>query len=200
MYKQSILFTFMTLCFTALIFSNTATAEEDEFGNTNRPQYIITVTHDGETLGDILIETFPEVAPEHCRNFDSLVAIKFFDGTAFHRVVPGFVIQGGDPNSKNKPKETWGMGDPTQRTIPLEPSEHHHVRGILSMARTPEPNSATSQFFICLDATPNLDGKYSIFGRVLGEESMEVVDKIVDVPRTGQSPDNKVEMSIVKKK
>ncbi|MDW7997398.1 MAG: peptidylprolyl isomerase, partial [Bacteroidota bacterium] len=85
-----------------------------------RPRYAITVTHSGRSIGEILVELFPEVAPLHCVNFDSLVSIGFYDGTAFHRIVPGFVIQGGDPNSKTKPRETWGFGDPLQRRIPAE--------------------------------------------------------------------------------
>jgi peptidyl-prolyl cis-trans isomerase B (cyclophilin B) len=162
------------------------------------PQYIITVTQKGEKMGDIVLELFPDVAPKHCHNFDSLVAIKFFDGTAFHRVIPGFMIQGGDPNSKNKPKSTWGGGDPSQTTVPAEFSKLHHERGTLSAARTPDPNSATSQFFICVTSVPHLDGQYSIYGKVL--TGMEVVDKVVNAPRDSKdNPNDKIEMKIVKK-
>src|SRR5262245_54833622 len=115
-----------------------------------KPQYLITVTRGGQPLGQITIETFPDIAPKPSANFDSLVSIKFYDSTAFHRVIPGFVIQGGDPNSKNKPRSTWGYGDPSQRTVPAEFTRLSHTRGMMSAARATDPNSATSQFFICV--------------------------------------------------
>ncbi len=166
-------------------------------------QYIISVKQGSKFLGDIKIELFPDVAPKHVRNFDSLVSIGFYDGTAFHRIVKGFMIQGGDPNSRNKPKEEWGMGDPTQTKIPAEFSDLEHTAGIISAARTNDPNSATSQFFICTGDAPWLDGKYTIFGRVI--EGMNVVKEIEDVqlerqPRMNEvsSPVEKVEMTIKK--
>src|SRR6056297_2129498 len=90
------------------------------------PQYLMTVTQSGEELGKIKLELFPETAPKHVANFDSLVSVNFYDGTAFHRVIPGFMIQGGDPNSKDKPKNTWGMGDPSQKKVPAESSNIKH--------------------------------------------------------------------------
>jgi peptidyl-prolyl cis-trans isomerase B (cyclophilin B) len=161
------------------------------------PQYKITVTHGGEPMGEIIVETFPEVAPKHARNFDSLVSIGFYDGTAFHRVIPGFMIQGGDPNSKNKPKSKWGFGDPSQRKIPAEFNDIHHGRGILSAARSQNPNSATSQFFIMVDDASQLDNKYTVYGQVL--EGMATVDEIVGLPRDSRNnPQKKVEMQIVR--
>jgi len=160
-----------------------------------RPRYAITVTHGGTPMGEIVVELFPEVAPLHVANFDSLVRIGFYDGTAFHRVVPGFVIQGGDPNSKDKPRETWGYGDPSQRRIPAEFNDRPHKRGTVSAARAADPNSATSQFFICLVDLPQLDGKYTVFGQVVS--GMEVVDAIAAVPRDARdNPLQKVEMRI----
>lgn len=162
-----------------------------------RSQYKITVTQKGKTLGSLIIELFPDVAPKHVANFDSLVAIGFYNGTAFHRVIPGFMIQGGDPNSKTKPREQWGFGDPSQRRIPAEFSKIAHKRGIVSAARAADPNSATSQFFICVADAPWLDGQYTVFGRVL--EGMDVADMIVNVPRDQRdNPVDKVEMTIVK--
>lgn len=162
------------------------------------PRYRVSVTHGEILLGDIVLELFPDIAPQHVRNFDSLVAIKFYDGTAFHRVIPGFVIQGGDPNSRDKPRDTWGFGEPGQRQIPAEFNSKSHVRGILSAARLPnDPNSATSQFFICVANTVQLDGQYSIYGQVL--EGMEVADAIVNVARDNRNnPLEKVEVTIVK--
>jgi len=163
------------------------------------PQYVISVTQEGKKLGDMIIELFPEAAPKHCANFDSLVNIKFYDGTAFHRVIPDFMIQGGDPNTRSN-KGNWGSGDPTQKTVPAEFSQTlSHVRGIISAARTPDPNSATSQFFICVGNPTFLDKQYSIFGKVLS--GMDVADKIVNTPRdvaAGDRPLQKVEMTIKK--
>lgn len=162
-----------------------------------RPKYKITVTQKGKTLGSMIIELFPDVAPKHVANFDSLVSIGFYNGTAFHRVIPGFVIQGGDPNSKTKPREQWGYGDPSQKRIPAEFNSIAHRRGIISAARTSDPNSATSQFFICLADLPHLDRQYTVFGRVL--EGMEVADAIANLPRDQRdNPIDKVEMTIVK--
>ena len=161
------------------------------------PQYIISVKQGNTEFGDIVVELFPDVAPKHCHNFDSLVAIKFYDGTAFHRVIPGFMIQGGDPNSKDKPKSTWGMGDPSQTRVPAEFSNLPHERGTLSAARTMDPNSATSQFFICVAPASYLNGKYTVYGKVVS--GMDVVDKIVNVPCDDTSPKVKVEMKIRKK-
>ncbi len=188
----------IAVCASALVLLEIACASgptRAKVASAERPRYLITVTHGGASLGTILIELFPEVAPLHCANFDSLVQIGFYDGTAFHRVVPGFVIQGGDPNSKDKPRETWGYGDPSQRRIPAEFNHLSHKRGIVSAARAADPNSATSQFFICLVDLPQLDGKYTVFGQVL--EGMEVVDTIARLPRDSRdNPLQKVEMRI----
>ena len=187
--------------FFALAFSSSEA--EDKVPGKDRPKYEITVTQNGQELGTILIETFPDVAPKHARNFDSLVSVGFYDGTAFHRVIPGFMIQGGDPNSKDKPKEKWGFGAPGQTTVPAEFSNLKHKRGIISAARSANPNSATSQFFIMHGDAPQLDGQYSIYGQVL--EGLDVVDKIVNVPteklagrQEKSTPVDKVEMTIKK--
>lgn len=160
--------------------------------------YSIIVTHGSKPLGVIQIELYPEAAPKHCHNFDSLVSIQFYDKTAFHRVIPGFMIQGGDPNSKDKPINTWGYGDPSQTTVPAEFSSLKHVRGILSAARATDINSATSQFFICVATASHLDGKYSIYGNVVS--GLNIVDSIVNVPRnmSSNNPLEKVEMYITK--
>mgnify|MGYP006285820319 CR=1 FL=1 len=197
-----IMMTLMT--FTVVNCSNSKEEKGEKMGDdakqekVERPEYVISVTHGGEPMGEITIETFPDVAPKHAHNFDSLVTIGFYDGTAFHRVIPGFMIQGGDPNSKNKPRDRWGFGDPSQTTVPAEFSNLKHERGIISAARSQDPNSATSQFFIMVKDSPHLDGQYSIYGQVL--EGMNVVDEIVAVPRDGRdNPKKKVEMKIRKK-
>jgi cyclophilin family peptidyl-prolyl cis-trans isomerase len=173
----------------------------------NRPQYSITVTHGGRPLGSFTVEIYKDLAPKHAANFDSLVSVKFYDGTAFHRIIPGFMLQGGDPNSRptsGKAKQFWGMGEPGQRTVPAEFSQTlHHEPGVLSAARTMDPNSATSQFFVCHGLAPHLDGQYSIFGRVVS--GMEIVDQIARIPCEAggdgavSSPLEKVEMTIAKK-
>jgi cyclophilin family peptidyl-prolyl cis-trans isomerase len=190
----------INLLVVALMFAMTFTSEaKNPKGASNNPHYVISVTQGDQKLGDILIEIYADVAPKHAHNFDSLVAAKFYDGTAFHRVIPGFMIQGGDPNSKNGPVNTWGYGDPSQTKVPAEFSQTlQHKRGILSAARSQDPNSASSQFFICVADCPSLDKQYSIFGKVLS--GMDVADKIVNSPRDARdNPNTKIEMKIVKK-
>ncbi|WP_420810106.1 peptidylprolyl isomerase [Fimbriimonas ginsengisoli] len=133
-------------------------------------------------LGRIVLKFFPNKAPGHVKNFISLANKKFYDGTKFHRVIPDFMIQGGDPNSRtgNGPVGQGGPG----YSIKAEFNDIHHKRGILSMARSNDPDSAGSQFFICVSESPNvvnLDGKYTAFGQVVS--GMDVVDKIVNLPR-----------------
>lgn len=167
---------------------------------TERPHYVISVTVGNKPIGDIEIELFPDVAPKHVANFDSLVSVKFYDGTAFHRVIPGFMIQGGDPNSKDKPQETWGYGSPDQTRVPAEFNSTKHVRGVISAARSQDPNSATSQFFIMHGNAPHLDAQYTAYGQVV--KGIEVVDAVCKLPLggpQGSSPAEKVSMKIVKK-
>jgi peptidyl-prolyl cis-trans isomerase B (cyclophilin B) len=165
--------------------------------NVARPQFLMKVSQSGKELGEILLELCPDIAPKHVANFEKLVADGSYNGTAFHRVIPNFMIQGGDPNSKNKPRNTWGMGDPSQTTVPAEFNETHHGRGILSAARTPDPNSATSQFFICVADAGFLDRQYTVYGEVL--KGMDVADKIVNSKRDGaDNPLEKIEMTITK--
>lgn len=129
--------------------------------------------------GVIKVRFFPEKAPRHVESFTKLSRDGFYDGTEFHRVIPGFMIQGGDPNSKtgNGPVGTGGPG----YKIPAEFNDIKHTRGILSAARSSDPNSAGSQFFLMHQNSPHLDGQYSVFGEVI--EGMEVVDKIVSLPK-----------------
>lgn len=135
--------------------------------------------------GDIEMEMFPEMAPESVRNFLNLTATGAFDTTVFSRVVPGFVIQGGDLYTREG-KMTYALGMRARKTIPDEPSKIVHERGILSMARTDEPNQATTHFFILVDSAPSLDGKFSAFGRVT--HGMAVVDAINKAPGEAEKP------------
>lgn len=164
---------------------------------TGKPTYQILTKRLGDTLGIINVELFPNIAPKHVKNFDSLVNKSFYDSTAFHRVIPGFMIQGGDPNSKSGPISTWGQGQPWQPTVNAEFSTAQHVRGILSAARSNNINSATSQFFICVATASWLNGQYSVYGRVTG--GMNYVDTIVLAPRdANDNPLQKIEMFITR--
>ncbi len=145
-------------------------------------------------FGDISLEFFPDTAPNHVRNFLKLGSSGFYDETTFHRVIPGFMIQGGDPNSKGDDPTNVGMGGPGY-TIDAEFSDIPHERGILSMARSMDPNSAGSQFFIMHKNSPHLNGQYSVFGQVI--EGIEVVDKIVSVDKDHNNrPIEKVKMTV----
>jgi peptidyl-prolyl cis-trans isomerase B (cyclophilin B) len=131
-------------------------------------------------LGTIVFKLLPDLAPETVRNFEKLARDGFYNGTLFHRVIPGFMIQGGDPNTKNGDKSTWGTGGPGH-TIKAEFSSRSHHRGIVSMARAQDPNSAGSQFFIVTTDSTFLDRQYTVFGEVV--EGMDVADKIVNLKR-----------------
>ena len=145
-------------------------------------------------LGDMTLNFFPEVAPNHVNSFIELAKKGFYNGTTFHRVVPKFVIQGGDPNSKNPDRSNHGTGGPGYQ-IKAEFNDKPHRRGTLSMARAAHPDSAGSQFFICVADAPFLDGKYTVFGEVV--KGIEVVDKIVSQPRDGNdNPDDRIEMTV----
>ena len=162
---------------------------------TGKPRFQILTKRNNVQLGIINVELFPNIAPKHTRNFDSLVSVQFYDTTAFHRVIPNFMIQGGDPNSRHGAPNTWGQGQIGQPTVPAEFSAAQHIRGRLSAARKPDINSATSQFFICHAAASWLDGNYSIYGRVT--HGINYVDTIALAPRDGNDrPLTKIEMFI----
>lgn len=126
--------------------------------------------------GDITVEFLPEVAPNHVNNFLELARSGFYDGTKFHRVIPGFMVQGGDPNSKQDDRRLHGTGG-SGKNVKAEFNKTPHARGVLSAARSSNPDSASSQFFIMVADAPHLDGQYSAFGKVVA--GLEVVDKIV---------------------
>ena len=170
------------------------------------------------SYGDMVIEFYPDVAPMHVESFITLAKEGYFDGTTFHRVIPGFVIQGGDPNSKDDDRMNDGTGgragkyfgigrenDPSTWTIPAEFNDSLHIKGTLSMARSQNPNSGSSQFFICHAPTPQLNGKYTVFGQVI--KGLDVIDTIVNIDRPnkanssyngpdGDNPFEQVEMTV----
>jgi peptidyl-prolyl cis-trans isomerase B (cyclophilin B) len=145
-------------------------------------------------FGDIEVVFFADKAPKHVENFITLAKSGFYNGTIFHRVIPGFVIQGGDPNTKEQDKSKYGMGGPGH-TVKAEFNDRQHVRGVLSMARSQHPDSAGSQFFIVVAPAPSLDGKYTVFGQVT--KGMDVVDKIVEQKRDPRDmPIDRIEMTV----
>ena len=158
--------------------------------------------------GDMVLEFYPEVAEKHVDSFLTHARNGYFNETTFHRVIPGFVIQGGDPNSKSDDRSTHGMGghaanfygigqedDSNSWMLPAEFNSRPHLTGTLSMARSQSPNSAGSQFFICAGPTPQLDNQYTVFGQVV--KGLDVIQKIVNSPRDRRdNPKDKVEMNV----
>ena len=159
-------------------------------------------------FGDMVVEFFPDVAPKHVENFQILAEEGYYNGTTFHRVIPGFMVQGGDPNSKDLDRMNDGTGgragkffgigrenDPESWTVPAEFNDNPHQRGTLSMARSQNIDSGSSQFFICHDNAPFLDGQYTVFGQLIS--GIEVVDQIVNSERDPRdNPIDRVEMTV----
>lgn len=159
-------------------------------------------------FGDIKLEFFDEIAPKHVESFKLHAQNGYYDGTIFHRVIPGFMIQGGDPLSKSEDKSRhgtggnaakyFGIGDENSEStwdLPAEFSTTPHERGILSMARSQNPDSGGSQFFICVADARFLDNQYTVFGKVVS--GMDVVDSIVNAPRDARdNPDDRIEMKV----
>ncbi len=130
--------------------------------------------------GDMVVQFWTDAAPKTIQNFKKLARSGFYDGTVFHRIVKGFMIQGGDPLSKDPNKENlYGTGGPGYK-IKAEFNDHPHERGVISMAREPDPDSAGSQFFICLAPVPRLDHQYTTFGEVI--KGTDALEKIGDTP------------------
>ena len=128
------------------------------------------------TAGELVLEFWPDVAPKTVENFKTLAKKGFYDGTAFHRIIKGFMVQGGDPLTKDKSMESrWGTGDPGYK-VKAEFNSRPHVRGVISMARSQDPDSAGSQFFICHGDPSFLNGQYTAFGRVIrGDDVLETL-------------------------
>ena len=135
--------------------------------------------------GDMVVQFWNDAAPNTIENFKKLARSGFYNGTIFHRIVKGFMIQGGDPNSKDAGKESrYGEGGPGYK-VKAEFNDHSHERGIISMARSSDPDSAGSQFFICLAPVPRLDHQYTTFGKLIKGD--DVLEKIGDTPVTRNS-------------
>jgi peptidyl-prolyl cis-trans isomerase B (cyclophilin B) len=147
--------------------------------------------------GTMVIQFWTDAAPKTIANFKKLAKSGFYDGTCFHRVIKGFMIQGGDPNSKDLNKEeTWGFGGPGYN-VDAEFNDHPHVRGVISMARSGDPNSAGSQFFICHGSPSQLDHQYTTFGKLIKGDN--VLEKIATTPtHPPDRPDKRMEIISIK--
>jgi len=152
-------------------------------------------------FGEMEMKFYPELAPNHVENFIKLAKSGFYNGTIFHRVIPGFMIQGGDPNTKNSlRKETFGQGGPKDDKgnpilLKAEFTDTPHKRGIVSMARANEPDTAGSQFFIIVEDSFFLDRKYTVFGQVT--KGLGIADKIAGLPRNDHDlPNDRIEMTV----
>lgn len=179
--------------------------KETVMGKTNLEQNKAIIT---TQFGDIELEFFDDIAPKHVESFKLHAKNGYYDGTTFHRVIPGFMIQGGDPLSKSEDKSRHGTGgnaakffgigsesDENTWDLPAEFSSTPHERGVLSMARSQDPNSGGSQFFICVADARFLDNQYTVFGKVT--RGLDVVDLIVNSPRDSRdNPNDRVEMKV----
>jgi peptidyl-prolyl cis-trans isomerase B (cyclophilin B) len=170
---------------------NPASKQENKTVITNEVAVIKT------TEGEMVVEFWPDVAPKTVENFKTLAKKGFYDGTCFHRVIKGFMIQGGDPLTKDASKESsWGTGDPGYK-IKAEFNDRHHDRGVLSMARSANPDSAGSQFFICHGAPRFLDKQYTAFGKLIKGD--DVLEKIATTPTHPQDrPDKRIGVESIK--
>ncbi len=165
------LWTLAILLLASAAFAAEEKKEEKTTVNTSNEVAVIKTSE-----GDMVVEFWNDAAPNTIENFKKLARSGFYNGTIFHRIVKGFMIQGGDPNTKDASKESsYGMGDPGYK-IKAEFNDHSHDRGVISMARGPDPDSAGSQFFICLAPQPRLDHQYTTFGKLIKGD--DVLDKI----------------------
>jgi len=190
----------LTLIFSLIIITSTsyAFAQEFPFGTTHIDDPIVILE---TNQGEIIIEFFHIDAPKHVENFILLTENEDFDGILFHRIIPGFMIQSGDPNTIDGDPNTWGQGGNgiLSDKIDAEFNNIQHNRGIVSMARSSDPNSAGSQFFIVHKDSTFLDGEYTVFGRIVTESSFETLDKIAAVQTgTNDRPINPEQVKIIK--
>jgi len=168
------LFSLLVACTVSVAALSTARAADKEVAVLKTP------------AGEIVVEFWPDVAPKTVANFLKLAKAGFYDGTAFHRIIDGFMIQGGDPLTKDPSKEAmWGTGSADER-IKAEFNERKHDLGVISMARSQNPDSASSQFFLCLGPVSQLDGKYTAFGKIIkGEDVLKKLGKTPVGPSAG---------------
>ena len=186
--------------------SNQILDDDSEINQTNNQKKEVAVI--STEFGDMVVDFFEGNAPKHVESFKLHAENGYYNGTIFHRVIPGFMIQGGDPNTKGENNASYGTGGHAAKyygignqnesatwTLPAEFNSIKHREGILSMARANNPNSGGSQFFICAAEAPHLNGKYTVFGQVI--EGIEIVDQIVNLPRDARdNPNRRIEMKV----
>ena len=148
-----------------------------------------------ESFGKVKIQLFSDVAPKHVENFKKLINEGFYNGLAFHRAVPNMIVQGGDPTTKGSDRSKWGMGDENLPKVNAEFNDRPFIKGTLGAARATDPNSASSQFFICVDANPGWDGQYTNFGQVI-----EGIGKVQVMTMAPTEPGEKLQDKIVMKR
>ncbi len=146
-------------------------------------------------FGKVKIQLFPDVAPKHVENFKKRISEGFYNGLAFHRAVPNLIVQGGDPNTKDKDRSTWGMGDESLPKINAEFNDRPFIKGTLGAARATDPNSASTQFFICVEPFPQWDGQYTNFGQVI-----EGINNVQIMTMAPTESDEKLKDKIVMRK
>ena len=188
------IFLILTISLLLVSFGNYAFAQENEINKINFVDPVVVLE---TNLGNITVEFFYNDAPKHVENFIKLSQSGFYDGTLFHRIIPGFMIQGGDPNTIEGDPSTWGTGGP-KTSVDAEFNTIKHNRGIVSMARSADPNSGGSQFFIVHADSNFLDEQYTVFGRIVTEESFETLDKIASVKTTQDRPQDPEQVRITK--
>jgi peptidyl-prolyl cis-trans isomerase B (cyclophilin B) len=170
----------LAVLLSSALFAAEETKEEKTSMNASNEVAVIKTSE-----GEMVVQFWADAAPNTIENFKKLAREGFYDGTIFHRIVKGFMIQGGDPNSKDPAKEnSYGQGGPSHK-IKAEFNDHSHQRGVISMARSSDPDSAGSQFFICLAPVPRLDHQYTTFGKLIKGD--DVLQKIGDTPVTRNS-------------
>ena len=187
--KLSIVLAFVLLAST--VFAAEEKKETSPMSNSNEVAVIKT------NEGEMVVEFWTDAAPNTVENFKKLARKGFYDGTTFHRIIKGFMIQGGDPNSKDPAKESrYGEGGPGYK-IKAEFNDHSHERGVLSMAREPDPDSAGSQFFICLASVTRLDHQYTTFGKLIkGDDVLEKIATTKTLP--GDRPEKRMNVESIK--
>jgi peptidyl-prolyl cis-trans isomerase B (cyclophilin B) len=182
--KSLLSFCALSLAFGLVANAQESTPKKEEAQSPSKPEKTNVNTNEvaviKTTEGEMVIEFWPDVAPNTVENFKKLARQGFYDGTAFHRVIKDFMIQGGDPLTKDPNAESrWGTGDPGYK-VKAEFNDRHHDRGVISMARSQDPNSAGSQFFICHGNPRFLDKQYTAFGKLIKGD--DVLEKIGTTP------------------
>jgi peptidyl-prolyl cis-trans isomerase B (cyclophilin B) len=179
----------------ALVFAGSASAADDKPATAAAAKEVAVIK---TSAGEMVVAFWPDVAPKTVENFLKLAKSGFYDGTAFHRIIKGFMIQGGDPQTKDPAKEDFYGTGGSGENVKAEFNDRKHELGVISMARSANPDSASSQFFLCLGPTPQLDGKYTAFGKLIkGEDVLQEIGDTPVGPSRGGEPSKPKERVVV---